>query len=266
MSRLLLWLATPFIHFPLSRNFIRQEIGGRFAGSMGGIFWSLLTPLANIFIYIFVFSTIMQIRLDIKDTGTEQFAVYLLAGLFPWMAFSEALARSTTLLLEKSNLITKVSFPVETLPYVGTAVPFILNGLGFGLFLLYLLAGGNGAWAWLWLPLAVLFHALFTLGLVALFAALSVFLRDLQQIMALAVQVWFYMTPILYPISMVPQPYQAWMAWNPAYPFIELYRQILLHHHLPLDLLLATSLIGGVTMLAGGWFFMRIKHAFGDVL
>jgi lipopolysaccharide transport system permease protein len=266
MQRIRQWGLAPFKHYSLLRGFLRQDIHGRFAGSMGGLFWSVLTPLAHILIYLFVFSTIMKIRLQIEEVGTDRFAVYMLSGLLPWMAFAEALGRAPGLLLEKANLITKVSFPVEILPYVNTSTPFLLNGIGFGLFLLWLLFLGYFDPAWLLLPLVVFCHFLFTLGLVALLSALSVFLRDLQHVIALAVTVWFFMTPIIYPLSMVPQELHIWMQLNPMYPFIELYRQVLLQHSLPLDLLAAAAALGLAVYSAGGWFFMRIKHAFGDVL
>ncbi len=261
------WLLAPFIHPGLLRGFLSQDINGRFAGSMGGLFWSVLTPLANILIYMFVFSVIMRVRLPVEEIGTESFAIYLLSGLLPWMAFAEAMNRAPSFLLEKAALITKVSFPVEILPYINIITPFALNGIGFVLFLGYLLLAGYGQIGWLWLPLVILCHILFTLGLVAIISALSVFLRDLQQLVGLLVSVWFFLTPILYPLSMVPEGFRALILWNPMYPFIELYRQVLLRDDgVSGGLLLAILLLAGLSYLLGGWFFMRIKHAFGDVL
>lgn len=266
MRRIGQWSLAPFKHYPLLRGFLRQDIHGRFAGSMGGVFWSVLTPLAHILIYLFVFSVIMRVRVPIEEAGTDRFVVFMLAGLLPWMAFAEALGRAPGFLLEKANLITKVSFPVEILPYVNTASPFMLNGIGFGLFLVYLLFLGYFHPIWACLPLVILCHALFTAGLVALLSALSVFLRDLQHIIALLVSIWFFLTPIIYPLSMVPEGFQRWMQVNPMYPFIELYRQVLLQHSLPLEMLAVAGTLALLSYSAGGWFFMRIKHAFGDVL
>jgi lipopolysaccharide transport system permease protein len=260
------WMNAPLRYRHLLHGFLQQDIKGRFAGSMGGLIWSVITPLVNILIYIFVFAVIMKIGITKEESGTDQFAIYLLSGMLPWLAFSEAVSRSTPVLIEKAGLITKVAFPVQTLPYVTVFSAFILNGLGLGLFLLYLVFEGYAVWQWLWLPLLILLHVLFTLGVAALVSALCVFLRDLQQLMSLLLTVWFFTTPIIYPASMVPLEFRQWIEWNPLYHVAELYRQILLQQHIDLtQFTLVAAICVGVYM-AGGWFFMRVRHAFGDVL
>lgn len=260
------WISAPFQYRSLLRGFLRQEIKGRYAASMGGLLWAVLTPLANILIYIFVFSVVMKIRIPEADTGTSEFHIYLLAALLPWMAFAESINRSTSILLEKSALITKVSFPVQLLPYVGVLGTFILNALAIGLLLVYLLFKGYFGLAWLWLVPVYLFHLLFALGIIAFAAAVCVFIRDLQQLVTLLMQVWFFMTPIIYPLSLVPDPYRAWMLYNPLYYFAELYRDILLLHTVQPWEFAGAGFLSVFVFATGGWFFMRIKHAFGDVL
>jgi lipopolysaccharide transport system permease protein len=260
------WCSAPVRYRHLLHGFLHQDITGRFVGSMGGLLWSVITPLANILIYIFVFSVIMRITITKEESGTDQFVIYLLSGLLPWMAFSEAISRSTPMLIEKAGLITKVAFPVHILPYVGVFSAFMLNGLGLGLFLLYLVVNGYADWHWFYLPLLVILHGLFTLGMAALTAALCVFLRDLQQLMTLLITVWFFITPIIYPISMVPPEFRAWIEWNPLYYVADLYRQILLQGSCDFTQLGITALICISVYLSGGWFFMRVRHAFGDVL
>jgi lipopolysaccharide transport system permease protein len=266
MYRIKQWLVAGFVYRSLLRDFVRQDINGRFAGSMGGLIWTVLTPLANIFIYVFVFSAILRVRIPAAETGTDKFVVFLLSGLFPWMAFAEALGRSTSLLLDKASLITKVSFAVEILPFVGTLAPFVINGIGFSVFLAYLVLQGYGGMTWLLLPAVVVSHALFTVGVVAVSSAICVFIRDIQHIVGLLVSVWFYLTPIVYPTSLVPARFQEWLLVNPMYLFIELYRQVLLRDVFSLKLFVAVTVMSTVVFLIGGWLFMRIKHAFADVL
>jgi lipopolysaccharide transport system permease protein len=122
----------------LFKEFFAREIHGRFAGSMGGSFWLLATPLCHILIYSFVFSVILKIRLSHQEVGTESFVLFLLAGLFPWMAFSEGLIRCTGILIENANIITKVVLPVELLPTIGLSGTFFVNGVGMSLFVAYL--------------------------------------------------------------------------------------------------------------------------------
>ncbi|EFK11459.1 ABC-2 type transporter [delta proteobacterium NaphS2] len=260
------WIEIPVHHRTLFWGFVRNEIKGRFAGSMGGFLWSLLTPLANLLIYIFVFSLILKIRMRPMETGTESFAVYFLAGMLPWIAFSEALGSAADVFLGQANLISKIAFPLEILPTSGVIVPFCLNGLGFAMYLAYLAFMGYAHPAWLWLPVVVVPHMVFTLGLVTLVASLSVFVRDLRQIMGTIISLWFFLTPIVYPLSMVPGKLRWVLKLNPMYPFIDLYHQVLLFHVLSLTLLGCVTGLAILSFLGGALFFNRSKHAFADVL
>ena len=260
------WVEIPFQHRTLFWGFISTDIKGRFAGSMGGFLWSLLTPIANLLIYIFVFSLVLKIRMKPMETGTDSFAVYFLAGMLPWIAFSEALGNAAEVFLGRANLISKVAFPLEMLPTSGVIVPFFLNGLGFGMYLLYLGFMGYAHPAWLWLPVVILPHMVFTLGLVTLVASLSVFIRDVRQFMGTVISLWFFLTPIIYPMSMVPGKLRWVIKLNPMYPFIELYHQVLLFHSLSLPLLGCVMGLAVISFLGGALFFNRSKHAFADVL
>jgi len=260
------WVQIPFHHRTLFWGFVNNEIRGRFAGSMGGFLWSLLTPLANLIIYIFVFSIVLKIRLKPMETGTDSFAVYFLAGLLPWIAFTESLDSATDIFLSRANLITKVAFPLEILPMVGVVVPFCLNGLGFGMYLVYLKFMGYCHLGWLWLLLVVPVHMVFTLGLVVMISSLSVFLRDVRQFMGTVISLWFFSTPIIYPLSMVPGQFQWLIKLNPMYPFVELYHQILLSHSISTNLFTCAMGLALFSFISGVLFFERFKHAFSDVL
>ena len=260
------WVEIPFHHRTLFWGFVSNEIKGRFAGSMGGFLWSLLTPLANLLIYIFVFSLVLKIRMKPMETGTDSFAVYFLAGMLPWIAFSEALNGAADVFLGRANLISKVAFPLEMLPISGVMVPFCLNGFGFSMYLVYLGFMGYAHPAWLWLPVVVLPHMVFTLGLVTLVASLSVFIRDVRQFMGTVISLWFFLTPIIYPLSMVPEKLLWVIKLNPMYPFVELYHQVLLFHTLSLPLLGSVMGLAVISFLGGALFFNRSKHAFADVL
>ncbi len=260
------WFEIPIHHKTLFWGFVRNEIKGRFAGSIGGFVWSLLTPLANLLIYVFVFSIIFKIRMKPMETGTDSFVVYFLAGLLPWTAFSEALSSATDALLSRANLITKVAFPLEILPLSGVIVPFCLNGLGFVMFLVYLMFKGYFHMAWMWLPLVVVTHMVFTLGMVCLIGSLSVFLRDIKQFIGTALSLWFFLTPIIYPLSMVPEKMRWVIKLNPMYPFIELYHQVLLHHFISFTVLAYALGLTLCCFVGSVIFFERSKYAFADVL
>ncbi|MBL6979461.1 MAG: ABC transporter permease [Desulfobacteraceae bacterium] len=260
------WVEVPFRFRTLFWGFVSNEIRGRFAGSIGGFVWSLVTPLANLLIYIFVFSVVLKIRLKPMETGTDSFAIFFLAGMLPWLAFSEALNSSTDLFVGRANLITKVAFPLEVLPLTGVIVPFFLNGLGFVMYLGYLTFKGYAHIGWLWLPVVIVVHMVFTLGLVILVSGLFVFLRDIKQFIGTALTLWFFLTPIIYPLSMVPEKFRWMIKLNPMYPFIELYHQVLLQGSLSWSMLGYVIGLATLVSVGGILFFERSKYAFADVL
>lgn len=260
------WIATPLSDRRLVSNFARQEFYAQFTASMGGFLWLILTPIANISIYAFVFSYIFQVRAA-EGFGETAFVLFMMIGYLPWFAFADAIGRSTSLLLEKAPLITKVKFPVQVIPVVGTLVPYLTHAIGFALLLLYLATQGYVNSLWLLLPFVFFLQLLFTAGLVAILSSLSVFLRDLQQLVALAINVWFFLTPIIYPLSMIQSDtVKSYFLLNPMHSFVNLYREIVLRGELPMVNLQIVIVVSLVSYLFGGWLFMRIKHAFGDVL
>ncbi len=260
------WIKSPFLHKTLFWGFVNQEIKGRYAGSMGGILWSIVTPLANLLIYIFVFSVVFKIRLKLVETGTDSFVMYLLSGLLPWIAFSEAVSSSTGMFVGKATLITKVAFPLELVPTAGILVTFLLNAFGFIFLLLYLAVEGYAHATWLLLPIITALFMVFTLGIVVLIASLSVFIRDIQQVIASVLSLWMYLTPILYPIQMVPESLRFFIYINPLNPFIELYHQVLLQHVISYPLIGQATGFAMISFIAGVWFYKKSRNAFADVL
>lgn len=260
------WVMTPAHHYRLFNHFVRQDFIGQFSASAAGFLWLFITPVVYITIYSFVFSYVFRLR-EIADFGETQFVIFLMIGYLPWFAFVEAAGKSTNLLLARAPLITKVVFPVQILPVTGTLVPYMTHGIGFGLLLIYMALTGHLSMAWLLLPVVFLLQFLFTMGLVAVLSALCVFLRDLQQLVTLTMTLWFFLTPIIYPISLIEnETVRGLYLLNPMHSFINLYREIiLLGSYEPLQLGIATG-AALLSWLLGGWLFMRIKHAFGDVL
>ncbi len=259
------WVMTPLEHYRLFHNFMRQDFFAQFAASVGGFLWLFVTPVVHIIIYTFVFGYVFGLR-PTEEFGQTEFVIFMMIGYLPWFAFAEAVSKSTGLLLEKAPLITKVMFPVQIIPVVGTVVPYLTHAIGFGVLLVYLAMQGYLSWLWLWLPLVFFLQFLFTMGLVAILSALCVFLRDLQQLVALLVLIWFFLTPIIYPISYIDESIQHLFMLNPMHSFVNLYREIILLGELPLANLQVILPVSLLSYLFGGWLFVRVKHAFGDVL
>ncbi|ALO44753.1 ABC transporter permease [Pseudohongiella spirulinae] len=259
------WTLSPVRHFRLFNQFVRQEFRGQFAGSLGGFLWLFVTPVVNIAIYSFVFSVVF--RAPIPDNfGDVPFVIFLMIGYLPWFAFADAMGRASGLLIEKAPLITKVMFPVQLIPMVGTIVPYMVHGIAFFVFLIYLSMQGYLQLVWLWLPVALGLQFMFTIGLVAVLSAFCVFLRDIQQIVTLMLTAWFFLTPIIYPLSLLPEHVQPLMILNPMHSFVQFYREVILLGEFSMQHFQIMVIAAVLSYLLGGWLFMRIKHAFGDVL
>lgn len=259
------WATTPLRHFRLFHHFTRQEFSGQFAGSFGGAIWLFVTPIVNIIIYSFVFNVVFRAPMP-ENFGDTSFVIYLMVAYLPWFAFAEAVGQSPGMLLEKAPLITKVMFPVQIIPMVGTLVPYLVHGIALFVFLLYLATQGYLAMAWIWVPMGLFLQFLFTLGLAAVLSALCVFLRDIRQIVALMITAWFFLTPIIYPVTLIPERWHPVMLANPMHHFTQFYREAVLLGEFSAGNFQAMVVSAVAMWLFGGWFFMRIRHAFGDVL
>ena len=260
------WLQAPFVNYRLFHNFTRQDFFSQFTASMGGVLWLFLTPIVHLVIYSFVFSYIFKMRAP-PEFGEINFVIFLMIGYLPWFAFADAFGRAPNLVIEKAPLITKVVFPVQIIPITGTVIPYLTHVIGFTIFLVYLTFKGYLSVSWILLPFIFGLQFLFTLGLVAVISALCVFLRDLQQMIALMLTIWFFLTPIIYPISLIQsESVQRLFLLNPMHSFISAYREIILLGTVsPVHLMIIVP-ISLISYISGGWLFMRIKHAFGDVL
>jgi lipopolysaccharide transport system permease protein len=231
----------------------------------GGL-WALLNPAATILVCLFVFSVVIRVPVRAEEVGTDRFSLFFLSGFFPWLLFSESVGRTIGVAVQNANLITKVAFPVELLPLGTVLSAFFLNGVGLGVYLLILTAFGYAHASWLFLLLLVPMLSLFAYGISAGFCAANVFFRDLQEAVGILLMIWFYATPVIYPISLIPERYRCIIDWNPMAVFISAFRDVLLIHQPSAGLMLKVLVISFFTFAAGSWFFDRCKTAFGDVL
>ena len=253
MARFLaLWRYKGFVF-----GMVWREFRGRYLGSLFGSIWSILNPMAMIFVYTVIFSKIMQARLAGID-DTMAYGIFLCAGLLTWGFFSELLGRSPTIFIEQANLLKKVSFPRITLPVIllfSTAINFAII---FSLFLLFLIVTGRfPGWSILgFLPLLLVQQA-FALGLGMLLGALNVFFRDIGQFLGIALQFGFWLTPIVYPITILPDRIRRIIELNPMTQLVAAYQQIILHGHWPHWALFRFHMIGALTTLIIGFIVFR---------
>jgi lipopolysaccharide transport system permease protein len=246
---------------------VRRDIRGRYVTSVMGLSWAIIQPLALLLLYTFVFAYVLKIRFGGNGT-TGGFALYLFCGMLPWLAFAEGITRSASVIVEQAPLIKKVVFPSEILPayVVISALLMELVGLAIMLVGVGLFSRGIG-WSLLLLPLVMVLQFLFTMGVGWVLASLNVFLRDVGQVLGLAMTLWMFLTPIFYPAELMPARYAWVLALNPMYYVVQAYRDVILEGRFPLGPpLLVLAVVAVVSFVVGHWFFRRSKHAFVDVL
>jgi lipopolysaccharide transport system permease protein len=264
-------ILSPFRTLALHREaisiFVGRDIRGRYVNSVLGLWWAVVQPLALLLLYTFVFSRIMNVRLG-DQPGAGNFALYLFCGLLPWLAFADALTRSTSVIAEQTPLIKKVVFPSEILPVHIVLSALVVEAVGLVLLLGGVsLAGRPPGWALAALPLVVLLQFMFTTGVAWLLAAVAVFIRDARQVVALGLTLWMFMTPIVYPAYLVPERFRWVLTLNPMWYVVDAYRGALLDNRLPEAGSAAVLAAIAVTMFVSGhWTFSRAKQSFADLL
>ena len=250
----------------LIADLVHKDFIGKYKGTIIGFTWSIITPLFIILIFTFVFSTILKVRFG--GGRSADFVVYFLCGMIPWLAFSDALNRSASLIRDNAHFVQRVIFPVEILP-LSVALSGMIQ-LGIGLTLLMGLIGvffTPLTWTVVFVPLLVCLQLLFTIGLAWTIACLGVFVRDTSHAIGLGMQMWMFLTPIIYPAELVPESLKILLVINPMAHLVQGYRLAIIEGTVP-DLYGLIVLTGVMVMVAafGYLFFMRSKPAFADVL
>jgi lipopolysaccharide transport system permease protein len=227
----------------LLRNFVARDLQVRYKGSVLGVVWSLLNPLATMAIYTLVFSTILKVRAE----GTSSYPVFFLAGFLPWMFFSTTLQIGSFSLLSHSSLLQKVYFPREVLP-ISLALANLIN-MGIALCILIPFAAyevGLNVMALISLLPVIFFLLLFASGLTMVLSALMVYFRDVEFLLGIVLNAWFFATPIVYQFASVPSNLQPWFRLNPVLPFVNAFRDVFIGQSVPPAARLAECLLIGV--------------------
>lgn len=254
--------------WPLYRRLLAREILGRYRGSLLGLAWSLVTPLAMLAVYTFVFGFVFRGRwADGPPQAPLDFALTLFAGLIVFNLFAEVLGRAPGLIASQPNFVKKVVFPLELLPLVAVGAA-LFHALASLAVLVAALAWRGELTLWLLaLPLVWAPFLLLLAGLAWFFAALGVFLRDLGQMMGMAITALLFLSPVFYPVSALPAWLQPWTYLNPLSVPIEATRAVLIFGRAP-DWVALVLYCGSALACAGlGWlWFAKTRRGFADVL
>ncbi|MEM6520086.1 MAG: ABC transporter permease [Cyanobacteria bacterium P01_C01_bin.70] len=256
----------------LLATLVQRDMTARYKGSMLGNIWPLVNQLATLLIYTYVFSIVLQVKLELKGLPADNslvFGLWLFAGLLPWMIFNNGLLQAANSVVAQPNLVKKVVFPLSLLPLVPILSGFLESSFGL-MALIAFVAFSQQVLnpTLLFLPLIWLPLLLLTAGLGYAAACLTVFVRDIPQTLAVALNLWFYATPVIYPAALIPEPLQQWVFWlNPLAAIAELYRDAILVGEITRwgEWAVAT-LTSGLICGFGFWLYRQLKSAFADVL
>ena len=254
-------------HRWLLGRFVAREWHARYAGSVAGLAWAFLQPLVLLGIYSLVFVAVFRVRFP--EMAGHPFVVFMAVLMWPWLAFTEGLSRGTQAIVANAAIVKKVAFPHALLVVAAVMASFGVHLLGFALVLAALAAFGVSLqWSGLWVALPVLALLLvITVGLALFLSALQVFIRDTEQVLAQVLAILFYLTPILYPMSVVPEFLARWMSLNPLVHVMEPIRAALLFGAWPQPTQwMLMSVFALLTLGGGWWFFARLSPHFEDVV
>ena len=236
---------------------VKREFQARYRNSLFGALWPIFNPLSMIVVYTVIFSHIMRARLPGVDDSMA-YSVYLCAGLLAWGLFSEITLRSQTMFLDNANLLKKISFPRICLPVIVLINAGINFAIIIALFLGFLLVSGRwpGMALLALLPL-ILLQMMFCAGLGMVLGVLNVFFRDVGQLFAICLQFWFWLTPIVYPISILPEWVQRLLQLNPLTNLIASYQNLFLYGQWPVWSSLLPIFVAGALLCVIGLRLFR---------
>lgn len=248
---------------------MRREVLGRYRGSVLGLGWAVLSPLVMLAVYTFVFSSVFKSRWPGSASASGiDFALHLFAGLLVFNLFSEVCSRAPMLVVEQPNLVKKVAFPLELLPFVclGAALfNFAVNGLILVLGVVIFEPGGFSLDSLL-APVVVFPLLPLLLGMAWVFAALGVYIRDLGTVVTVVMNLLMFLSPVFYSVSSLPEQYRGWLQWNPLVPVIESLRAVLFGGEV-LWLGVGGLLLAGLALAGlGAMVFALLRRGFADVL
>jgi len=260
-------LANLFRYRGLIQSLVARELKARYRGSVFGFLWSFINPLLLLLIYSFVFTYVLPNQVE----GVQPYALFMFCGILPWNWFATSLSDAAGSLIAGGNLIKKVLFPAEVLPLVSVLTNMVHFFLGLPILIAFLVFYRlpPDAWDLVWFPVAVLVQLVFTSALAMFLAALTVHFRDIRDILANVLTLWFFATPIIYPwFQPNVQKYRLLFNVNPFTHLAVSYQEILFFNG-PIGhwrWLLALGAGSVLLFLATYWLFDRLRDSFAEAV
>ena len=250
-------------------QFTRRNVESRYRGSLLGLLWSFIQPLMMLFIYTFVFSIVFKAKWNLAGDGAPGvFPVVMFSGMAMYNIFQESIILNCSVITGNQNLVKKVIFPLDILPVANMGATAVLGMAWLALLVIgVLIVFGHVCWTLVLTPLVYLPLLMITLGVSYFVASLGVYMRDMQYIVGIILQVLFFMTPVFYPIENVPEQFQPILLLNPLSPILEQGRQVMIFGQVPdVWVWLRSFAIAYLVLHFGYVWFRTTKKGFADVL
>ena len=243
-------------------SLVKRDLKSRYKGSILGFFWMFLNPLLQLMVYTIVFSTIMRMNID-------KFYLFMFVALVPWLFFSTCLSAGTTVVFSQQDMVKKIYFPREVLPIAFTLSQFVNMLLSFLVIFIVVIFSGIDIRLinFLYLPVVMLIEFNLALVITFLVSALTVYFRDLEHILGIVSMAWMYLTPVIYPVDMVPDQFIKLFYLNPMTTVVIAYRDILYYGQAPrISTLLNAAIWSVVVLVVGKVSFSRLQRHFAEEL
>ena len=245
----------------LLKTNISKEIRGKNKGAWLGIVWSWLNPLLMLLVYSLIFPLILRIQID-------NYALFLIIALIPWTFFTNAIQIGAGCIVNDANVLKKVYFPREILPIsvvISGAITFLITCIILLFFIVFSSVGFS--WHLVFFPIILIILVMFILGITFITSSVTVYVRDLEHLIQIAITVLFYATPIVYTIDMIPLEYQWVLGLNPMTHFIDAFRDIFYYHQMPnMEMMGILFIISFVLMVVGLFIFRKLEKRFAEDL
>lgn len=243
-------------------SLVRKDLRGRYKGSVLGFMWTFINPLLQLLVYTLVFSVIMR-------QGIEDYYLYLFVALIPWIFFSAGITGGAVSIIQQNDLIKKIYFPREVIPISYVVSGFVNMLLSFVVVIAVVYISGRRPpiLALLCLPVIMIVEFLLTMGIAMITSAVTVYFRDLEYILGIISMAWFYLTPVVYGVDLVPEKYLQLFHLNPMTSVVIAYRDILYSEQVPdLSTLLEAFILGVLFLIIGTFVFSKLKRHFAEEL
>jgi lipopolysaccharide transport system permease protein len=250
-------------HSDLLLAWTSRTIRARYQQSVLGILWAIAQPLAMMFVFTILFTRIIPV-----DTGGIPYVVFSYSALVPWTLFLTSVTDMIESLVANMNLVSKIYFPRDILVISVMMARLLDFSIASSILLLLLLYYHLPVFTkeWLFLPLILLIQLCLSLGLGLFGSATNVFLRDVRHLFALILQLWFYATPIIYPVTMIPENLRPFYYLNPMAGVITAYRSVLIYQTPPDTYLVLSGIVSVLVLIIGYLVFKRLEPNFADVV